>query len=184
MAYHGVLIPRAIASTNVDAWNRSVVSASDLDNGYVVKLTGRSTSAGYEEVFTAVVPSSSNGLANLWMIYSGDGTVITNSLYRGIDPDIRNFYTAAGKVVRAFKPKVGDIVRLSAEALAGTYSASTSKFVNATDSTGGFKLVWGTSQTASVTSFAFLGEAYLSITDGTLGSTQRMTMYDFECVAE
>ena len=65
---HNVMIPNAIAAMNVDAWNRSGVHASAVDNGNIVKLTGLSATAGESEVWTAVTPSTSNGLTDVWMV--------------------------------------------------------------------------------------------------------------------
>ena len=46
MTDHAVLVPNAIASLNVDAYNRPAKSASDVDNGNIVILTGKSATAG------------------------------------------------------------------------------------------------------------------------------------------
>ena len=181
MAYHGVLIPEAIKAMNVDALNRSVVYPSGtLDNGQIVVLASKSTTAGESEVWTATVPATGT-LTQLWMIYSGDEIGVTNAQYKGLDPDPRNFVTAAGKVVSAYKPQVGDIVLMTAECLAGTKSSNT--FINATDSTGGLNLLWGASQTASVLSYKLLSDVkYINIPSGAIGDNQRVTAYEFECV--
>jgi hypothetical protein len=181
MAYHGVLIPSAIAAKNIDSYNRPVVSASALDNGNVVVLTGKSITAGEGEVWTAVVPSTSAGLTGLWMVYSGDEVVLTDSRYKGLDPDPRNFFTPATKTVSAFKPALGDIITVNAEALAGTFILNTTTHVNATDTTGGLKLLWGNSQTGSVLSYKLLGVTYFSLATGAI-DTQRITAYELECV--
>lgn len=181
MAYHGVLIPEAVAASNIDSYNRSAVCASVLDNGMVVKLTTRSTTAGEGEVFTAVVPSTANGLTNLWMVYSGDEIPLTDSRYKGLDPDPRNFFTPAGKTVSVFKPALGDIILVNAEALAGTFILGTTLYVNATDTTGGFNLLWGNTQTASVLSYKLVNVKYMSLATGAI-DTQRITAYELECV--
>ena len=36
--------------------------------------------------------------------------VLTDEKYKGLDPDIRNFYNVSGTVYSAFKPQVGDII--------------------------------------------------------------------------
>ena len=178
---HSILIPESIGAMNVDSLNRSAIySGGTLDNGNVVALLTKSTTSGESEVWTATVPATSS-LANLWMVYSGDEIVITNAQYKGLDPDPRNFFTPAGKVVSVFKPQVGDIILLTADTLAGTKSSNT--FINATNSTGGLKLVWGATQTASVLSYQLLDDAkYVNIPDGTIGSTGRVTAYQFTCV--
>jgi hypothetical protein len=181
MAYHGVLVPSAIAATNIDSYNRSAVCASALDNGMIVKLTGKSTTAGETEVFTAVVPSTAAGLTNLYMVYAGDEVVITDSRYKGLDPDPRNFFVPATKIVSVFKPTLGDIITVNAEALLGNYSAGVTTHINAVDTTGGLNLYWGNSQTSSVLSYKLLRVTYFSLATGGI-DTQRVTAYEFECV--
>lgn len=177
---HNILEVRAIAALNVDAWNRSVVSDVDVDNGNLVKLTGQSAVAGYGEVWTAVTPSTGNGLTGLWMAHEPE--VVVTAGYKGLNPDIREFYNAIGKVFIAFKPQLGDIVVLTADGLAGTYIAGTTTHVNATDTTGGLKPVWGNSQTSSVFSMKLLKATYVSLASGALGSLGRVTAYKFEVV--
>lgn len=175
---HNVLIPNAIAAQNVDAWNRSLVSASAIDNGNIVILSGLSATAGEGEVWTAIVPSTGNGLTGVWMAFEPE-VVVTNAQYKGLDPDPRNFFNAIGKVFSAFKPQIGDIVTMTADGLAGT--KSTNAYVNATDTTGGFKPVWGASQTSSVFSMHLLETTYISIGSGAIDN-QRVTAYRFEVI--
>jgi len=155
MAYHGVLIPEAIAAMNIDALNRSaVLSSGTLDNGQIVALLTKSATAGESEVWTATVPATGS-LTSLWMVYSGDEIVD--------------------------KPQVGDIILMNAECLAGTKSSNT--FVNATNSTGGLNLYWGATQTSSVLSYKLLDDTkYFNIPSGTIGDTQRVAAYEFQCV--
>lgn len=181
MANHGVLIPNQIAAMNVDAFNRSVIASADIDNGNVLVLSAKSTTDGEGEVWTAIVPSTSNGLTGLWMAYSGDEIVVTDARYKGLDPDPRHFFNATGKVFSAYKPQLGDIITVTDEALAGTFISGTTTHVNATNSTGGYKLVWGNSQTSSVLSYKLLKVNYISLATGAIDS-QRVTSYQFECV--
>ena len=183
MTDHAVLQPNAISSLNVDAYNRPAICASDVDNGNLVVLSAKSATAGEKEVWTALVPSTANGLTGVWMANGEELslTVSGNSTYKGLNPDPRQAYNVAGKVFSVFKPKVGDILTVTAEALAGTKSTNT--FVNATDTTGGLKPVWGATQTASVFSMKLLGETYISLADGSIGS-QRVTAYQFAVVGE
>lgn len=175
---YGVMIPTAIAAKDVDAWNRSAVSASAVENGNIVMLTGKSATAGQEEVFTAVVPSTANGLTGVWMVGDPE-VVITASKYKGLDVDPRNFNVAATKVFSVFKPQLGDMVMLSADNFSAAFSSNTHG--NATDTTGALKLVWGNSQTGSVFSVKYLATTYLSIGTGAIDS-QRVTMYLCEVV--
>jgi hypothetical protein len=175
---HNVLVQNAVAAQNVDAWNRSAVAVSAVDNGNIVILSGISATAGESEVFSAIVPSTGNGLTGVWMVAEPE-VVITNAQYKGLDPDPRNFFVAAGTKFTIFKPQLGDIVTMTADGLAGTKSTNT--FVNATDTTGGFKPVWGASQTGSVFSMKLLETTYLSIGSGAIDN-QRVTAYRFEVV--
>jgi len=179
MAYHGVVIPNALMATNIDSYNRSVVDAAAQDNGNLLVMGARSTTAGEGEVFDVSQPVTGS-LTNLWMAYSGDEIVVTNAQYKGLDPDPRNFFNAIGDVFSAYKIAVGDIILVNAEALAGTYTAGSSTHVNATDQA--WKLTWGTSQTASVVSYKLLAVKYISLATGAIDS-QRVTAYELECVA-
>jgi hypothetical protein len=178
MAYHGVLIPKAIMAKDVDSLNRSVVDAADIDNGHIMVMGARSTTAGLSEVFEVSQPVT-GALTGLWMAYSGDEIVLTASKYKGLDPDPRNFFNAAGDVFSAYKPQLGDIIMVTAEALAGTYIGGTTTHVNATDQA--WALTWGNSQTASVLSYKLLAVKYISLATGGIDS-QRVTAYELECV--
>lgn len=177
---HSVLIPSAISAMNIDSYNRSAICASALDNGNIVKLTTRSATAGEGEVFTAVVPSTSAGLTGLWMVYSGDEIVFTDSRYKGLDPDVRNFFTPAAKVVSVYKPALGDIILMTADGFA-TGTGAGSAFANAIDTTGGFKLEWASSVGTSILSYKLLATKYISLATGAI-DTQRVVAYELECV--
>jgi hypothetical protein len=178
MAYHGILIPEAIAATNVDSFNRSVVDAAAIDNGWIMAMGTKSTTAGLSEVFEVSQPVT-GALTGNWMAYSGDEVVVTDARYKGIDPDPRNFFNAANKVFSAYKPQLGDIILLTDEALGGSYSAGSTTHINATDQA--WKLTWGASQTSSVLSYKLLAVKYISLATGAI-DTQRVTAYEFECV--
>lgn len=177
MAYHGVLIPSAIAAKNIDIFNRSViVSGSDVDNGNVLQLGAKSVNYGEQEVFVATPNSGSSFLSGLWMAYTGEEIPITDSRYKGLDPDPRSFFNPSGKVFSAFRPQVGDIVTLTADAVTGGSAA----FVNAAP--GALKLAFGASQTAGALSFKVLRTTYISIGTGAIDS-QRTVAYELECIA-
>lgn len=178
MAYHGVLNPNAIMAMNIDSLNRSVVDAADIDNGSILVMGARSTTAGLSEVFEVSQPVTGS-LTGLWMAYSNDEIVVTDARYKGLDPDVRNFYNAAGKVFSAYKPQLGDIITVNAEALAGNFVAGTTTHVNATDQA--WKLTWGNSQTASVLSYKLLGVSYFSLATGAIDS-QHVQAFVLECV--
>jgi len=176
---HNILQKNATASMNVDSYNRSAVASVAVDSGNIVILTGLSTTAGEGEVWTAVTPSTSDGLTGVWM--AGENEVnLTDSKYKGLDPDPRNFVFPANKVFSVFKPQLGDIVTMTADGFSGAKGGSDT-YANATNSTGGLKLVWGTSQTSSVFSLKYLATTYISIGTGAI-DTQRVTAYKFEVV--
>ena len=175
---HGVFVPNAVAAKNVDAWSRSAISASAVDNGNIVILSGLSSTAGEGEVWTAVVPSTSAGLTGVWVVTEPE--IVKTGSYRGIDPDPRNFYNAIGDVFTVIKPQLGDIFLLTADNFSGS-KGSSDVYGNATDTTGGLKLVWGASQTASVFSVKWLETTYISIGGGAI-DTQRVTAYRVQVV--
>lgn len=173
---HGVLIQNDVQAMNIDAFVRSAVCATtDIDNGNVVALTGISSTAGQGEVWVAATPATANLNAGLWMACEPEVvvTVSGTSKYKGIDPDVRNFYNAKGEVFTVNKLEVGDIVTLTDDALAGTKSTNT--YVVATNNTA--KLTWSADAISGL-SLKLIDTTYISIADGSIG-TQRTTAYRF-----
>lgn len=176
---HAVLIPEQIAAMNVDSFNRSAFSssASSIDNGNVFQLTTKvNTSGSGAEVFNVATPATGS-LLGLWMAYSGDEIIVTDSKYKGLDPDPRNFYNATSKVFSAFKPMVGDIILMTGDGISGsevsTYVVSTNATIN---------LYWSGACPAATMVFKRLGTKYISIGTGAIDS-QRVTAYELECIA-
>jgi hypothetical protein len=157
---HGILIPKQIAASNIDAWTRSAVSASDVDNGNIV---------------------SGTGLTDVWMVYEPE--LVWTGSYRGLNPDVREFYTAAGLVFSVFKPELDDIITLTADNLVTGTGAALGSYAIATNSTGGLKLVWTVGWTSSTHVFALqcIKVDYISIGTGAVDN-QRVTAYDFQVV--
>lgn len=183
MTTHGVLVQNKVAAKDIDSFNRSAVCASDVDNGWAVYLSGKSATSGQSEMWTAVQPAtagSGSGLTGLWVAYSPE-VVITASAYKGVDVDPRNFYNLATRPFDVFKPDLGDIVQMTDDCLAGSYSGGVTTHVNATNSSGGYKLYWGNSKTASVLSMKLLAVTYISIGTGGI-DTQRIRSFQFEVV--
>src|SRR5258706_1719778 len=178
---HGILIQNKVAAQTVDSLNRSAVGVANLDNGNIVQLLTRNTAAtrGDEEVWDATQPSASAGLQNLWMVYEPEVvTLVSGSLQlKGIVVDPREFYTPTGVVFSAFKPQLGDILRITPDALAGTKASN--GFVVATAST--YSLTWAASAAAGLT-LKLISTEYISIGTGGI-DTQRVTAYDFEVTA-
>lgn len=174
----GILIQNKVAAMNVDAFNRPAVSASDIENGSVFNLLTKSSDAGSEEVWVATTPAT-GALTNLWMAYEPEvpSVYAGTKAYKGLSPDPRDFINKAGEVFTAFRLQLGDILTLSADALAG--SKSTNTFVVAAD--GALKLTWAASAGAGV-SLSLKDETYISLATGSLGDTQRIAAYQFEVV--
>jgi hypothetical protein len=175
MAYHSVLIPSAIAAMNIDSLNRSVMSASAVDNGNVFTMGAEYTSGSLIEVFAITQPSAGSA-AGLWMAYSGDEIVVTDSKYKGLDPDPRNFFNAAGKVFSAYKPQVGDIIVLNAEAFSNSFSSHT----YAVNTGSEFRLHWETVAASSGLCYKYIATTYISLATGAIDD-QRETAYKLEC---
>jgi len=178
MAY-GIVIPTKIAAENIDSKNRSAVSASAYENGSVGQLATKSATDGQAEVWTMTAPTTGAGLTNLWMVYEPEivETISGSHTYRGIDPDPRDFRNEIGKVFSCFQLSLGDLVKLSADAVAGTISTNT--YVVATNAAQ--KLTWAAAAVSGV-SLHLVATEYISIGLGAIG-TQRITAYLFEVVA-
>lgn len=176
MAY-GIILKSNIAATNVDSYNRTAKAAADFENGSVFELLTRSAVDGEGQVWVATAPS---GLTNLWMAATPEWVDVINGVqvYRNIDVDPANFINKAGQMIAAFKPQLGDIITLSADAVGGTKGAN--GFVVATASEK--KLQWAAAAVTGL-SLKLIDTTYISKGNGTLGSAQRVTAYKFEVVA-
>jgi hypothetical protein len=176
MAY-GIMIPVAIAATNVDAWNRSGISSTSIfENGGLCALLTKSTTSGESEVWTATVPATAN-LMNDWIVY--DPELVMTSYYRGLDPDVRNYRVPIGQTFSAFKPVVHDLILMSEDCF--TAAKSTNDYANATD--GQVQFVWGASQSASCVALQHVATQYISIGTGAIGD-QRITAYLMEVIPQ
>jgi len=177
---HGVLVPNAIMAMNIDSLNRHVIdygtSASTIDNGDVFVIDDKITSGSLTEVWEIKQPTAGSP-TNCWMAYSGDEVVLTDSKYSGLDPDPRNFYNQASKVFSAFKPQVGDIITLTADAFSNEFSSHT----YAAPQADSFKLQWESAEATSGLDFKYHSTTYISLADGSI-DTQRVTAYQLECI--
>jgi hypothetical protein len=176
MTAKAVLIQDAVAAMNVDSWNRHAQSTVAMQNGYVMQLASKTGVSGESEVWLATVPASGAGLKNLWMCAEPE-VVVTNAQYKGLDPDPRNFEVAIGTTFNAFMIKLGDIITVNAEAIAGTLVTGD----YAVASNGVWRLTWAASGVSGVT-FYRRATTYMSIADGTIASHQ-ITAYELECIA-
>lgn len=178
MANKGVLVQTQVMAMNVDAKNRSAVAAYEVENGMVFQLTGKSATAGEPEVWTCATPVTA-ALTNLWMAYEPEVvlTVQGSKVYKGLNPDPRDFAVPAGTVFSAFKPEVGDLILMTADALAGTKASN--GFVVATNNAA--KLTWAAAAVSGL-SLKLIETSYISI-GAALPTSQRETAYLFEVVS-
>lgn len=175
MAY-GLIIPRKIAAQDIHSLNRAAVSDAVMENGMVGSVAAKSTTTGEDEVFTFVTPATAT-LAAMWMVYEPE-VVLTASKYKGLDPDPRNFTIAIGDVFSIFKPQVGDIISMSADAIGGTQS--TNEYAVATDAQD--QLQWASAAISGLSLHLLDDSDYVSIGLGSIG-TQRVAMDLFQVVA-
>ena len=177
MTTHAILIPDAIAAANIDSFTRSCVSASNIDNGYLLKLSSYGAASGEAEVWTAIVPSTVNGLNNLWMAY--DPELVWTSSYRGLDPDVRNYTIAVGRTFSCFKPQTGDLILMDTDCFTGAKGVNT--FANATNAQ--VQFVWGATQSASCISLSYVATQDISFGTGAMDD-QRQVAYLMEVIPQ
>jgi hypothetical protein len=174
---YGVMIPVAIAATNVDAWNRSCISqTTDLENGGLCALLTKSSTTGEAELWTATVPATADIMKD-WIVY--DPELVWTSSYRGLDPDVRNYYVVTGRTFSAFKPFVGDLLLMDADCFTGAKGVNT--FANATNAQ--VQFVWGATQSASCIALSYVATQYISIGTGAMDN-QRVTAYLMEVIPQ
>jgi hypothetical protein len=178
MAY-GVIVQTKVAALNTDSKNRAAVSAAAYENGSVGNLLTKSTTAGESEVWVLTAPVT-GALTNLWMVYEPEIDILTSgtSKYKGLNPDPRVFRNEIGDVFTVFQPALGDLITMSADAVAGT--KSTNGFVVATNAAQ--KLTWAAAAVSGLSLKLIAPDSYISIGSGAI-DTQRITAYLFEVVA-
>ena len=118
MAY-GVLIESMIQAKNIDALNRSVTSKINVAGGGLIALTAPTTQGN--DVWTAAAPASGS-LGGLWMAYNPEVkyTDVNGKRYAGLSADLRDYTNLAGETYDAFKPKVGDEIVITVDAVDAT----------------------------------------------------------------
>jgi len=174
---YGVMIPVAIAATNVDAWNRSCICpTSVLENGGVVGLLAKSSTAGESELWTASIPATTN-LPYDWIVY--DPELVMTGYYRGLDPDVRNYVIPENQTFSAFKPQVHDLILMDADCFTAARVANT--FAGTVDAQ--VQLVWTATQTASALALHYLATQYISFGTGAMDN-QRVEAYIMEVIPQ
>lgn len=179
MATHNIFEIRK-ANWSDDSIIRPFKEAADLDNGNVVVMGVQSTTAGELEVWEVSQPVTGS-LTDLWFVAEPEyPAIVTGSgmTLRGEDEDVRQWYVPSGKVGTARKAKVGDIVVMTDDGLAGTKNANT--FVVATNAS--YKLTWAAAAITGL-SLKLLETTFITIPDGSIGLGTRVVAYKFEVVA-
>lgn len=122
MAY-GVLIESMIQAKNIDALNRSVVSESDIAGGGLIALTA--PTAQGNDVWTAAKPAVGS-LGELWIAYNPEVkyTKVNGKVYAGLSADPRDYTNLAGEIFDAFKPKIGDEIVITVDAIDSTSASA------------------------------------------------------------
>ena len=181
---HAVVVLNKVAATDVDAFNRAAIShasasTEDIDNGWVFELLTKSTTTGEGEVWLAT-KNTTTTITNLWMAYSPEiVTVVSGSnQFKGIDNDPRNFYNINNQLFDAFKPQIGDVITLTADALD---SSTPQAYAIAVSST--FKLTWNGSPVSGL-SLKYLETTYISLPQaGAISETQHVAAFKFVVTA-
>jgi hypothetical protein len=175
---HAILVQNKVSADRDPASNRSAYSSgSDVDNGWVFNLQAVESTSGSLEVWDVVQPTTGS-LIGLWMAASPEVvlTALGSGYARGIDPDPRNFTNVKGYVFDAFKPRPGDVITLTSDAIV---SGPTSAFCNATVDSNKFTGA-ATPLGTSVMSLRYLATTYVSVGSGSAIGTSRVPAYKFE----
>src|SRR5574344_1738234 len=118
MAY-GIVELLSVSAHNVDAENFTFVSADNIENGSVFTLGARVSVN--EDDFAAVKPATAN-LATQYYMAASPVRLITTlsdaSQFVDITHNPKAFINVAGQPIDGIAHKIGDLVRLSADALA------------------------------------------------------------------
>ena len=173
---HSVLIQNKAKAMDVSSLNRSVISASNIDNGWVMSLRSLYKDDGDNEVWLATQPTGGSTVG-VWMAYSPE-VVLTDSKYRGINPDPRDFVNTASYVFDAFKLEEGDIITLSSDALTGSQSSNQYAVVHETS----YKFGWSATS-GSATTLRFLEDTHISIGSGSQIGSHRTSAHKFEVLS-
>ena len=115
MAY-GVLIESMIQAKNIDALNRSAISAIDVAGAGLVALTAPTVQG--EDRWTATAPTT-GALGDLWIAYNPTYriTKVGKKEFVGLSADDRDYTNIAGKTFDVFKPKKGDEIVITIDAI-------------------------------------------------------------------
>lgn len=172
MAY-SILVNASIAAKNIDSFVKSAKYASGaLENGNVVVLGAKSTTAGETDVYVTVLPATATLTTDIFYMVSEAPIPVVGGKYKGITDDPREFNIAANTVFNVVKPTVGDELVLSVDGIAGTKGANT--FIAPANGTG--KLTWAADATGASLAYKLEATTYISV------GNERVTAYTFRCV--
>jgi len=159
---------------------KTFIHTADVDNGFVFQKSTLSTDSDKSEVYTIAAPSASAGLKNLYMAATAiDNITVGNdgNKYKLGDLNPQAFTNVANMAFNGHRITIGDKIKVTAEALAGTKGENA--YVVATAET--MKLTWAAAAVSGVT-FKLEKVDYFSIPQGSIGS-QRVEAYILECIA-
>jgi hypothetical protein len=129
---NAILVQNAVMATNIDALNRSVISAEDIQNGNVFNMNGQSATAGQTEVWNALKPATgalklSLKLLGTTYISVADGSIGTQrvvaykfevaeasgGLWMAYEPEVVTIVTASGKKFKGIDADVRDFANIA-----------------------------------------------------------------------
>ena len=123
---YGVVRTDRLMGTNVRSMLESVKymgagsTATAIDNGNVVKLDG-SLMTGEREIKKGVTPAANDALDAIVLIASPE--VMYDERLRNLS----DYFNVAGKAVRGYRFRSGNMFAVTAEALDGSFNASNAK---------------------------------------------------------
>ena len=183
MAY-GVLIESMIQAKNIDALNRSVVSAVDVAGGGLLVLTAPTTQGN--DVWTATAPAS-GALGGLWIAYNPEVkyTVVNGKKYAGLSADLRDYTNIAGEVFDAFKPKIGDEIVITVDAIDSTSASAVAGDIleSKAGQTTFTRIAAGTGATAGSTAFKIEWVGFVEFPQAGVG-INRVKAFKAVCIQE
>ena len=183
MAY-GVLIESMIQAKNIDALNRSVKAQIDVAGGGLIALTA--PTAQGNDVWTASVPASGS-LGDLWIAYNPEVkyTKVNGKVYAGLSADVRDYTNLAGEVFDAFKPKIGDEIVVTIDAVDATGASATAGDIleSKAGQTTFTRVAAGTGATAGSTAFKIEWVGYIDFPKANIG-IEKVKAFKAVCIQE
>lgn len=123
----GVMIESSIAATNIDAYNRYAIGDFSVAGGGLVSLASPSVQG--DDRWTATAPATGK-LGGLYMAYNPSekytviGSGSTAKYYSGLSSDPRDYTNLASRTYTVFKPKLGDEIVVTIDAVDSTGSSA------------------------------------------------------------